>query len=332
MNVKKLFFILLMLFVAFLVFPEQGEDASAPADGGVRAEESAPEGESAGAGEPQWWVWPIILFVFTFFLGIISVVAGVGGGVLFVPIVGSTLFPFDLDFVRGTALIVALTGALSASSSLLKKRLTSMRLALPMALIGALFAVFGANVGAALPNYIVKTALGISIMAISGLIMSSKRVDYPEVKSSDIVAQTLGITGIYWEPTLDKEVEWKVHRTPLGMLLFVVIGFMAGMFGLGAGWANVPVYNLLLGAPLKISVATSVFTLSITDTAAAWVYLNKGAVLPLITVPSVVGIMLGTRIGTRVLSVARPQMIKWIVVVFLFFAGIRQLMEGIGSW
>ena len=50
---------------------------------------------------------------------------------------------------------------------------------------------------------------------------------------------------------------------------------MAGMFWLGAGWANIPVLNLLMGAPLKISVATSKFLLSITDTSAAWIYLNK---------------------------------------------------------
>ena len=299
---------------------------------GAAAAETVSAGESLGGSDLAWWAWPIILFVFTLLLGIISVVAGVGGGVLFVPIVGSSLFPFDLDFVRGTALIVALTGALSASSSLLRKRLTSIRLALPMALVGAVFAIIGANVGTALPNYVVKTSLGVSIMFISVLIMVSRRVDYPEVHAGDTVARALRITGIYWEPTLEKEVEWTIHRTPLGLLLFVLIGFMAGMFGLGAGWANVPVYNLLLGAPLKISVATSVFTLSITDTAAAWVYLNKGAVIPLITVPSVVGIMLGTRIGTRVLSATRPQKIKWIVVAFLFIAGLRQLIEGVGSW
>ena len=46
-----------------------------------------------------WWAWPIILFLTAFFLGIIAIPAGVGGGVLFVPIVGG-FFPFHLDFVR----------------------------------------------------------------------------------------------------------------------------------------------------------------------------------------------------------------------------------------
>jgi hypothetical protein len=54
-------------------------------------------------------------------------------------------------------------------------------------------------------------------------------------------------------------------------MLFIAIGTVAGMFGLGAGWANVPVLNLLMGAPLKIAKGSSKFLLSITDTSAAWV-------------------------------------------------------------
>src|SRR5690242_11773635 len=54
-----------------------------------------------------WWVWPVALFAVCFALGVIAVPAGVGGGVLFVPIV-SGFFPFHLDFVRGVGLLVAL--------------------------------------------------------------------------------------------------------------------------------------------------------------------------------------------------------------------------------
>jgi uncharacterized membrane protein YfcA len=138
--------------------------------------------------------------------------------------------------------------------------------------------------------------------------------------------------GIYREESLGKDVEWQIHRTPQGLAMFIVIGIMAGMFGLGAGWANVPVLNLMMGAPLKISVATSKFLLSITDTSAAWVYLNEGAVLPLIVVPSIVGIMLGSIVGVKILAKAKPKAIKWIVVGLLLFAGIRALLKGLGIW
>ena len=125
-------------------------------------------------------------------------------------------------------------------------------------------------------------------------------------------------------------IDWKVHRTPMGLGLFVLIGVMAGMFGLGAGWANVPVLNLLMGAPLKISVATSKFLLSITDTSAAWIYMNKGCVIPMMVVPSLVGIMLGSLVGVQLLKIVKPGIVRWIVIGILAFAGIKALSKGLG--
>jgi len=292
--------------------------------------EGVQEAARTGA-QLAWWMWPIILFVFTFVLGILAVVAGVGGGVLFVPIV-SSFFPFNLDFVRGAGLLVALSGALSAGPGLLRRGLANLRLALPMALIASLCSIFGAMVGLALPTNIVQTALGGTIIAIVFIMATAKRSDFPEVEKPDALSSALRISGIYFEESVGKEINWQIHRTPQGLALFVLIGFMAGMFGLGAGWANVPVLNLLMGAPLKISVATSVFLLSITDSAAAWVYVNKGAVLPLIAVPSILGMMMGTRIGVKLLAKAKPKAVKWMVVSILFLAGLRALLKGLGIW
>jgi hypothetical protein len=138
------------------------------------------------------------------------------------------------------------------------------------------------------------------------------------------------MAGAYLEPSTGENIEWKTHRTLPGLLLFIVIGVMAGMFGLGAGWANVPVLNLLMGAPLKLSVGTSKFLLSITDTSAAWIYLNRGCVIPLMAVPSIVGLMLGSFVGVRILAVAKPKVIRYIVIGVLLFAGGKALMKGLG--
>ena len=111
-----------------------------------------------------------------------------------------------------------------------------------------------------------------------------------------------------------------------------MIGLLAGMFGLGAGWANVPALNLLMGVPLKLAAGTSSFLLSVIDTSAAWIYLNHGAMLPLLVVPSCVGIMLGARIGARLLRVAPTQIVRRTVIVLLVFAGTRALLKGLGLW
>lgn len=286
--------------------------------------------ETAQEGLP-WWGWALALFVTTFFLGIVAVLGGVGGGVLFVPIVGG-FFPFHLDFVRGAGLLVALAGALAAGPGLLKGGWASLRLALPLAVIASASAILGAMVGLALPANVIQTALGATILGIVFLIWQAKKSEYPEVANPDPLGQTLRIYGIYHEPHSGKDIEWKVHRTPLGLFMFFGIGVMAGMFGLGAGWANVPVLNLLMGAPLKVSVATSKFMLSIVDTAAAWVYLNQGAVLAIVAVPSIIGIMLGSVVGVKLLARAQAAVIRKVVITMLLLAGARALLKGLGIW
>ncbi len=283
------------------------------------------------ASVTAWWVWPLVLFVVTFILGILAVLGGVGGGVLFVPIIGG-FFPFNIDFVRGAGLLVALAGALAAGPGLLKRNLASLRLSLPVALIASSAAIVGAMIGLALKPNTVNILLGATILFIVVIMGTARKSDFPKVLKPDKLSESLHIMGIYREESLDKDIEWQVHRTPQGLALFVVIGVMAGMFGLGAGWANVPVLNLLMGAPLKVSVATSKFLLSITDTSAAWVYLNQGAVLPMIVVPSIIGIMLGSIVGVKILAKTKPKAIKWMVIGLLLFAGLRALLKGLEIW
>ena len=282
-----------------------------------------------GSELQDWWLYPLILLVLSFFLGVFAVLAGVGGGVLYVPIVSGFL-PFHLDFVRGAGLIVALAGALAAGPGLLRKGFANLRLAIPMALIASSSAIAGAMIGLALPTNIIQTLLGATILGIVLLMIKAKKSVFPEVPKPDSLSQTLGIYGIYHEPTINKDINWQIHRTPIGLALFIVIGLMAGMFGLGAGWANVPVLNLVLGAPIKIAVATSKFLLSITDTSAAWVYMNNGAVLPLMVVPSVVGIMLGSFVGVKILGITKPNVIRILVIVVLGISGTKALLKGFG--
>ncbi len=285
-----------------------------------------------GGGDKPWWYWPIILFIFCFGLGILAVMAGVGGGVLYVPLV-SGFFPFHIDFVRGVGLMVALAGALAAGPGLLRRNLANLRLALPVALIASTFSIVGAMLGlylSALNPDIIQVCLGATIVGIAMLLIFSKNTEKPVVTKQDAIGMALGLGGVYWDEGSRESVEWKTHRTALGFFMFILIGLIAGMFGLGAGWANVPVLNILMGAPLKVSVATSKFLLSITDTSAAWIYMNRGCVIPLIGVPSIVGLMLGSLLGVKLLAIAKPKMIRYFVIVVLLFAGLKAMDKGLG--
>jgi uncharacterized membrane protein YfcA len=284
---------------------------------------------AAASSAAAWWVWPLALFVVCFLLGIVAVPAGVGGGVLFVPLV-SGFFPFHLDYVRGAGLLVALSSALAAGPSLLRTGMANLRLSLPLALVASISSMLGAMLGLALPAQIVRIALGLAILGIVAVMLMARKSEQPDVPAGDRLADLLGMNGVFMDGASRQQVHWRVHRTPQGLVLFLFIGVLAGMFGLGAGWANVPVLNLVMGAPLKVAAGSSSFILSLVDSSAAWIYLNNGAVLPIIAAPSVVGMMLGAKIGARLLTVLRAALIRRMVIGLLLFAGGRSLMVGLG--
>ena len=283
---------------------------------------------AAASSNVPWWVWPLSLFVVT----------SLWASWLYwaVSEVGCSLSQSSQVFFRSISIFARRRSPRSfirrpgCRTRLVEKRHGGFAAVMPVALIASSCAIVGAMVGLALPTKIVQTALGAAILAIVGIMLTAKKSVYPEVKHPDALSMALRINGIYYEPSSDHEVNWQIHRTPQGLATFIIIGFMAGMFGLGAGWANVPVLNLMMGAPLKVAVATSKFLLSITDTSAAWIYMNRGAVLPMMVVPSIIGIMLGSIVGVRILAKTKPAAIRYIVIVLLLFAGLKALLKGLG--
>lgn len=282
-------------------------------------------------GAVAWWAWPIALFAVTFVLGIVAVVAGIGGGVLFVPVVAG-FFPFHLDFVRGAGLLLALAGTLAAGPVLLRSGMANLRLAMPLALAGSTASLAGALVGLSAPTDLLQTALGATVIAVAILIWSSKAVDNLGIGESDPLGAMLRLKGKFDDPAAGTRIDWRTNQTPVGLASFALIGFLGGVFGLGAGFANVPALNLLMGAPLKVAIGSSGLIISIVNSSAAWVYINSGAVLPLIVVPSILGVVLGSRIGAALLRTMRAEMVRRLVIVVMLLAGARALLRGLGIW
>jgi len=280
------------------------------------------------------WYWPVSLFLLTLGIGMLAPMAGVGGGVMFVPIT-SAFWPFHMDFVRGCGLCMAITNALTASPKFLRTGLANIRVALPLVVVGTASSIIGAVLGLyitqafPLGKYYIRIALGALLFFILAVMIVSKRVEFPEVKQVDRFSRWLKLNGSWYEPSLGKVVEYQCTRVGYGMLAFVGVGFIAGMFGLGAGWANVPVLNLILGMPIKAATSTSICIITMTDAAPAAIYLAKGAILPFLMIPAVLGMYIGSRIGAWSAVIAKPKVIKYVFFAILIFAAIMDIYKGL---
>jgi len=93
-------------------------------------------------------------------------------------------------------------------------------------------------------------------------------------------------------------VRYGAGRTAWGLAATFGVGLVSGVFGVGGGWALVPVFNLVMGLPLKVAVAYSEATIALGDAAAA-TYLSAGF-RPDFLVSTQVGAVLGAFLGAWV--------------------------------
>jgi uncharacterized membrane protein YfcA len=269
-------------------------------------------------------------------IGIVAVLGGVGGGVVFTPLMmGFT--SIDSFIIRATGLLVAMAGSLVAARPFLNRGLANIRLLLMAAVPYAIFAVIGALLAGYVKDTagdtgeaIIRLALGCLVIGIAGLILfGGRKVEYPEIKNVDSITERLALSASYYEESLAKVVHYRVARAPVGIFLFCFVGLISGLFGLGAGWAMVPALNLVMLAPLKVAAASSKVLIGIGDTAAIWPYLMEGGIFVLFAVPCVIGLVIGTIIGAKIMLKIKAGFVRWLIIVIMFGAGVKLVMDGI---
>ncbi len=278
----------------------------------------------------------LILMAISIVIGVVAVLGGVGGGVVFTPLMmGFTAV--DSFVIRATGLLVAMAGSLVAARPFLFRGLANIRLLLMAAVPYAIFAV----VGALLAGYVkdtfgdtgeavIRLSLGILVVGIAALIFfGGKKVEYPEVKEVDSITERLALSASYYEESLQKVVNYRLAKAPVGIVLFCFVGLISGLFGLGAGWAMVPALNLVMLAPLKVAAASSKVLIGIGDTAAIWAYLMDGGIFVSFAVPCVIGLVIGTIIGAKIMIKIKAGFVRYLIIGIMMFSGIKLAWDGI---
>jgi uncharacterized membrane protein YfcA len=109
------------------------------------------------------------------------------------------------------------------------------------------------------------------------------------------------------------------------------VGFGSGFFGLGAAWALIPIYNLVMRLPLKVTAASAKASLAIADTGALWVYTHDGKTYPEIVITAALAVILGAYLGAKLLLKARVEFVRWLILAIMAFNGIQLLTRGLAE-
>ena len=225
-------------------------------------------------------LWLTGLFLISFAIAIVGVIAGIGGGVIFTPVM-LAFTPVNSLVIRAAGLIVAMFSGLMASSLFLKKGLGHFKLCLVLvpsqgigALVGAQLAIATATAFGAFGEGVIRIVLGVILSGIAVyFFIGGRKMEWPNITSVDALTRWMRLEHSYREESDGRVYSYRITRILAGVLLVSLVGFMGGFFGMGAGWTLTPVQNLVLGVPLKAAVANSRIIISIVDSIAIWPYL-----------------------------------------------------------
>ena len=283
-------------------------------------------------------IWAVLVasFILSTAIAIFAVIAGIGGGVIYTPLMlGFT--SIDTLVIRSTGLVVAMFSGLISTGPFMRKGLSPMKLvafgAAPIclgALIGSTAAIMLEDSMGETGDSLVRLLLGIVMVGVAVIfIKGGAKYEYPELKKDDKLATKLGFNFSYWEESLGKEIHWRNRRIITAGILLLLVGLMGGFFGLGGGWALTPLLNIVMGTPLKVAAASSGVLLAISDGTAAWGYIKTGAMIPVFVAPWLLGQVVGGVIGAHLLSRIRVSIIRYFVISVLVFAAVKLLIRAI---
>jgi uncharacterized membrane protein YfcA len=92
------------------------------------------------------------------------------------------------------------------------------------------------------------------------------------------------------------------RRELLSTLFGLVAGFSSGLLGIGGGVVMVPILVTVGKMPMHKAVATSMFIMIFTSIAGAGVKLTNGQVHPDLAFFLIIGIIIGSQVGARLVK------------------------------
>lgn len=252
---------------------------------------------------------------------------GLGGGVFIIPALALFL-DVPIHGAIGASLLAVVATSTAAAVAYTKDDLTNIRLGMTMETFTVTGALVGAIVGASLSRGVLSAVFGAVMVVVSGY-LALRRPRAGAAISCE--TEELGVLGAeFHDRCLGAPVRYRVRRLPAGLAASLVAGVVSGLLGLGGGFLKVPVMVLAMKIPIRAAVATSSFMIGVTAATSAIIYLARGLVDPIVTVPVVLGVTVGAYLGARLGQRVRSSVLTLLLAVVLFALAVQMILDAVG--
>lgn len=267
----------------------------------------------------------LLVWLGSLLAGFLGALTGLGGGVVIVPLL-SLLFKVDIHYAIGASLVSVIATSSGAASAYVREGYTNMRIGMVLEVATVVGALVGALLATMLSSSVIAVIFGV-VLIHSAIMASKQHLEDHENVVPDAWAKRLRLGGTY--PTADGLKAYEVTSVPGGFGLMSIAGMLSGLLGIGSGAMKVIAMDHVMKMPFKVATTTSNFMIGVTAAASAAVYLQRGYIDPGLSMPVMLGVLIGSLVGAKVLSHAHPKLLRRVFAVIVLLLGLEMIFNGL---
>ncbi|CAD7798729.1 hypothetical protein CHRY9390_00378 [Chryseobacterium aquaeductus] len=269
----------------------------------------------------------IILFLGAISAGLLGSLTGLGGGVIIIPLL--TLgFGVPMHYAIGASLISVIGTSSGAAVAFVKEGFTNMRIGMFLEIA----TTSGAIVGALVSGMLNPNTIGIifaSILLLTVILNLKGKPDHQEPLLKGSLEDKLKLYGTFPDKGVMKN--YAARNTVPGFFMMMFAGAMSGLLGIGSGALKVLAMDNMMRLPFKVSTTTSNFMIGVTAVASSLIYFQRGEIIPVIVAPVLVGVVVGSFIGSKTLMVSKTKKLKTFFAIVITILSLYMMYNGINS-
>jgi uncharacterized protein len=266
-----------------------------------------------------------LLFGTSLLAGLLGALTGLGGGVVVVPVL-VLLFRVDLRYAIGASLISVIATSSGAAAAYVSEGLSNIRIGMFLEIAPTLGALLGAYLTARISSHSIAVVFGV-VLLYSAYASFRGRFQDVHLTKREPLAVKLKLCGSY--SSLSKPERYCARRVPLGFGVMFGAGTLSGLLGIGSGAVKVLAMDQVMGLPFKISTTTSSFMIGVTAAASAGIYLAKGYIDAGIAMPVMLGVLVGSLLGSKLLVRAHVATLKLVFCFVILVSGVEMIFSGV---
>lgn len=247
---------------------------------------------------------------------------GLGGGVFIVPLFTLWL-GVDPKIAIGASAVCVVTNSVVGSRRHLNNGFVNFRLSMILQSTTAAGAIIGALIALAVSANFLKALLGLVLMYAAVSMARGSKVAI--VNTEPDAPDPMGLMAQYQDG--GQTVRYIPKRIDVGLGVSGLAGVLSGMLGIGGGLVQVPVMNLVMKLPLRAAAGTSSFMVGMTSVATAAVFYASGKIDPAVTAPAMVGVLLGSSLGSALTKRVKTQQLMALFLVIMVALSISMILS-----